>query len=220
MKKIAIILLLLMSPAWAQNTQSFKNFIGGLPLIGSPATNDRMYILQGGVNKAISPMAIGGSGGSSIQGTDATSIGVDCSDVADSTTAIQNFVTANPSGRLVFPLACTFHTSSAILLNGTSNFQFAGVPNTFGPPTVVWRWKGSNGGAACALSANSCVFMININDSVYSVVTDIQMKTNAYFGSGGDNCSDGFIRADQDGMGSDTTQGLFQNLWLDNLHQK
>ena len=49
--------------------------------------------------------------------TEAPEIGVDCTGATDSTTAIQNWVNANPSGHLRFPLGCNFFTTSTITVS-------------------------------------------------------------------------------------------------------
>ncbi len=96
MKKIAIILWLMMCPAWAQNTQSFKNFIGGLPAASSSTSADKLYILQGGLNKSISATAIGGTNTTITNTIYVTQdpYNAKCDGVTDDTTAIMAAVAA------------------------------------------------------------------------------------------------------------------------------
>jgi hypothetical protein len=59
---IACAVLLFASYAQAQITEPFGTFVGGLPNATSVSNPDALYVLQGGVSKRVSPVAVGVAG--------------------------------------------------------------------------------------------------------------------------------------------------------------
>ena len=124
---------------------------------------------------------------------EAPAIGVDCTDVTDSTAAIQTWVNTNLSGHLNFPLGCKFHTSSTIIVSSGTGITFSSstfVGDGAGSP-AKWTWKGANGGSSCAISFSSCIYVLDFEHSDHPVVQNL-----SFVSPGGHNCPDGFLKFD------------------------
>jgi hypothetical protein len=130
---------------------------------------------------------------------EAPEIGVDCTDVADSTTAIQTWANVNPSGHLNFPLGCDFHTSSTVTVNSGTGITISSstfVGDGVGSP-AKWTWKGTNGGSGCTTSFSSCVYVLDFEHSDHPVVQNM-----SFVSPGDKNCPDGFLKFDGNPGGS------------------
>lgn len=144
------------------------------------------------------------------QGTPATSIGVDCTGATDSTTAIQTWVNANLSGHLIFPLGCTFFTTSTITATNATNLVFRSqdLNGADSGKPAQWQWKGGNGGTACATNYASCVYVLDIESSAYPIISNMAFTTAP------GSCPDGFLKFDGDFGASIGTAGLVTGVFL------
>jgi hypothetical protein len=126
--------------------------------------------------------------------TSAPEIGVDCTNVNDSTTAIQNWTNAHRTGgRLNFPWGCQFFTTATITITDGVNIMFTSTqtPGGGSGAPARWNWKGTNGGAACATNFASCQYVIDFEAIDHPVVEGI-----AFNSPGGSNCPDGYLKFD------------------------
>lgn len=145
---------------------------------------------------------------------EAPEIGVDCTNTSDSTTAIQNFFTANPNGHLRFPLGCTFFTTSTITISSAAGTTIdSDTPaGQAGVALAQWQWQGTNGGTACGGAAtstfSSCQYVLSFQSVDHPTIENIQFVAPGG-GSGwlSDKCPDGFLLFDHNPSGHTPTAG-------------
>ena len=218
LKLIAVVLSLWTTPVLAQSCGADNpNCVAPTP---PPGDNSNRIATTAFVTTAIGG---GGGGGASPyiitggtvaradtnrwvdQGISAPDIGVDCTNVADSTTAIQNYVNAHPNNtHIKFPLNCHWFTTSTITLSDAVGPVFES--ETFkgsGGVTPIWSWKGSNSSSSsCISNFANCVYLLSFQHVEHPTVRNISFDNN-----GGNNCPNGYLLFDGNPSGHIGTNG-------------